>query len=153
MVAIAGIVLAIYGGTDSADSPTLATNDLLKASVICFVACYFAFVCLFVVFLGQWKAIPEGEQKLLLCFAVCVPFMVVRFLYSILGTYVESLRPQFSVLTGNVTIFLFMAVFEEIFVAAFFVYTGMRLDRLPPELRTGAKPRDVREVMELHSRE
>ncbi|CZR65964.1 uncharacterized protein PAC_15864 [Phialocephala subalpina] len=153
LAAIAGIVLAIYGGTESADSPTLATNDLLKASVILFAACYLAFMCLFLIFLRQWPAIPPGEQKLLLCFACCVPFMVVRFLYGILGTFVESLRPQFSVLTGGVTKFLCMAVLEEIFVVAFFVFTGMRLERLPPALRNGAKPRDSREAIGLRSRE
>jgi hypothetical protein len=132
LVAIAGIVLAIYGGTESADSPTLATNGFLKASVILFVACYITFMCLFLIFLRRWRAIPQGEQKLLLCFACCVPFMVVRFFYGILGTFVESLRSQFSVLTGDVTTFLCMAVLEEIFVVAFFVFTGMRLERLPP---------------------
>ena len=152
LAGIAGIVLAICGGTESADSPTLATNDLLKASVILFVACYLAFVCLFLIFLRQWQAIPPGEHKLLLCFAYCAPFMVVRFLYGILGTFVESLRFQFSVLTGDVTTFLGMAVLEEIFVVAFFVFTGMRLERLPPALRKGVKPRGSRAVVESSSR-
>jgi len=152
LAAIAGIVLAIYGGTDSANSPTLATNDLLKASVLVFAGCYVAFICLFLVFLRQWHTIPQEEHKLLLCFACCVPFLVVRFLYGILGTFVESLRPQFSVLTGNVTTFLFMAVLEEIFVVAFFIFTGMRLDRLPPALRNGAKPHDSL-IDASHSRE
>ena len=153
LTAIAGIVLAIYGGTESADSPTLATNDLLKASVILFVACYLAFTCLFLLFLRQWQAIPPGERNLLLCFACCVPFMVVRFLYGILGTFVGSLRSNFSVLTGDVTIFLCMAVLEEIFVVAFFVFTGMRLERLPPALRNGAKSREPGEIVESRSSE
>lgn len=59
--------------------------------------------------------------------------------YGILGTFVGSLRSQFGVLTGDVTTFLCMAVLEEIFVVAFFVFTGMRLERLPPALRNGAK--------------
>ncbi|PMD30118.1 hypothetical protein L207DRAFT_641962 [Hyaloscypha variabilis F] len=153
LVAIAGIVLAIYGGTNSANSPTLATNDLLKVSVLLFAACYLSFMGLFLIFMQRWHDIPQGEQKLLLCFAVCVPFMVVRFLYSILGTWVQNLRPQFSVLTGDVTTFLFMAVIEEIFVVAVFVFTGMRLDRLPPDLRNGAKVDDSREAVRLRSGE
>jgi hypothetical protein len=79
--------------------------------------------------------------------------MVVRFLFGILGTFDESLRSQFSVLAGNVTIFLCLAVLEEIFVVAFFVFTGMRLERLPPALRDDAKPDDQRGVNELRSRE
>ncbi len=153
LVAIAGIVLAIYGGTDSANSPTLATNDLLKVSVLLFAACYLSFIGLFLIFMRRWHDVPQSEQKLLFCFAVCVPFMVVRFLYSILGTWVQSLRPHFSVLTGDVTTFLCMAVVEEIFVVAFFVFTGMRLDRLPPALRDGAKVDDSREALRLRSGE
>ena len=79
--------------------------------------------------------------------------MVVRFLFGILGTFDESLRSQFSVLAGNVTIFLCMAVLEEIFVVVFFVFTGMRLERLPPALRDDAKSEDPRGVSELRSRE
>jgi hypothetical protein len=154
LAAIPSIILAIYGGTESTDSPTLATKDLLKVSVILFMACYSAFMCLFLIFLRQLQAMPLSEQKLLLCFACCVPFlMVVRFLYGILEMFVGSLRSQFSVLTGDVTTFFCIAVLEEIFVVVFFVFTGMRLERLPPALRNGAKPRDSGVVVELRSRE
>jgi hypothetical protein len=153
LASIVGIALAIYGGIQSANSATLETNSLLKVSVIIFVACYLAFIGLFLMFLRQWKAIPQAEQKVLLCFACCVPFMVVRFLYGILGTFDESLRSQFSVLAGNVTTFLCMAVLEEVFVVAFFVFTGMRLARLPPALRDDAKPQDPRDAVELRSQE
>ena len=74
--------------------------------------------------------------------------MVVRFLYSILGTFVESLRSQFGVLTGDVSTFLCMAVLEEIVVVAFFVFTGMRLERLSPAFKNGAEPHDRTEVIE-----
>ena len=64
----------------------------------------------------------------------------------------KALRGEFGVLTGNVTIFLCMAVIEEIVVVAFFVFTGMRLERLPPALRNGAKPGSVERAAELRSR-
>jgi hypothetical protein len=62
------------------------------------------------------------------------------------------LRPKFSVLTGDVSTFLFMAVIEEIFVVAFFVFTGMRLESLSLTTKNGAKPRNSRGVVELESR-
>jgi len=120
VISLATIADIIYRGTESVDSPTPATNDLLKASII--LACY-------------------------------VPFMVVRFLYGILVTFVESLRAKFSVLTGDITAFLCMAVLEEIFVVAFLMFTGMRLDRLPSALRNAGKPRDSTEGVEIRSRE
>jgi len=142
LVGFAGIAVAIYGGTESANSPTLESNALLKASVLLFLACYLAFVVLFLIFLRHWQDIPEGERSLIVAFACCAPFMVVRFLFGIIGTFVDSLRPQFSVLTGDVTTFLCMAVLEEIIVVGIIVYTGMRLDKLPAELRK-ASPKDT----------
>lgn len=149
LAAIAGIVLAIYGGTESADSPTLDTNALLKASVLLFAACYVAFLLLFLILLRRWHDIPSRENRLLICFACCAPFMVVRFLYGIIGTFVENLRPQFSVLIGDVTVFLCMAVLEEIFVVGFIVIVGLGLERLSPELRKASKNRDSSTRMNL----
>ena len=135
LIAIAGLVLGIYGGIESSESADLGTNDLLKAGVICFAASYLAFVCLFLYFLPQWRLIPITERPLLLCFAVCAPFMVIRLLYSILPTFVPSLRSQFNALIGDVTTYLFMAVLEEIIIVACYIFIGMRLESLPEELK------------------
>lgn len=135
LVAIAGLVLGIYGGIDSSESSDLGTNALLKASVICFVAAYVAFLGLFLVFLTGLSKIPLNERPLLYGFAICIPFMVVRFLYSVLPDFISSIRDNYNSLFGNVTIYLFMAVLEEIIIVACYVYIGMRLDELPPELR------------------
>ncbi|RDW59261.1 hypothetical protein BP5796_12185 [Coleophoma crateriformis] len=136
LTAIAGLVLGIYGGIDSSESANLGTNDLLKAAVICFAAAYVAFACLFLVFLLQWRLIPITERPLLLCFAYCAPFMVIRLLYSILPAYVPSLRSQFNALIGNVTTYLCMAVLEEIVIVACYIFVGMRLELLPEELKS-----------------
>jgi hypothetical protein len=130
-----GLVLGIYGGIDSADSANLGTNTLLKASVICFLAAYVAFLGLFLLFLTGLSRIPPNERLLLYGFACCIPFMVVRFMYSVLPTFISSIRDNYNALFGNVTIYLFMAVLEEIVIVACYVYIGMRLDELPPELK------------------
>ena len=129
-------MVGIYGGIESSESANLGTNDLLKAGVICFAASYVVFAFLFLFFLTQWRKIPTTERPLLLCFAYCAPFMVVRFLYSILPDFVQSLRAQFNPLIGNVTTFLCMAVLEEIFIVACYIFIGMRLESLPPELKS-----------------
>lgn len=139
LIAIAGLVLGIYGGIWSSESADLGTNALLKASVICFVAAYVAFGGVFLVFLAKRTLIPAAERPLLYCFAYCVPFMIARFLYSILPDYVNSLRYEFNALLGNVSAYLFMAVLEEIIIVAIYIYTGMRLGPLPQELKTQPK--------------
>ncbi|KAJ5925973.1 hypothetical protein N7454_007483 [Penicillium verhagenii] len=141
VIAIVAIALAIYGGTESAESATLGSNTMLKVSVILFVVCYAMFWGLFFYFIGHRKALPAPEQKMFLCLPLCAPFMIARLLYSILGDYVPSLRSQFSVLDGNVTAFLCMAVLEEIIVVAVYVFFGMGLEKLSPEMK-GTKRRN-----------
>lgn len=129
-------MVGIYGGIDSTESADLGTNDLLKASVICFAAAYIAFLSLFLLFLTALSRFPPKERWLLYAFACCIPFMVVRLLYSILPSFIPSIRNNFNALFGNVTIYLFMAVLEEIVIVALYVYVGMKLDELPPELKS-----------------
>ncbi|KAJ5764965.1 hypothetical protein N7520_004524 [Penicillium odoratum] len=147
VISIVAIAIAVYGGTESAESATLGTNAMLKVSVILFVVCYAAFWALFFFFIGDRKALPEAEQKMFLCMPIAAPFMIARLLYSILGDYVPSLRGQFSVLTGNVTIFLCMDVLEEIVVVAVYVYFGMGLKQLSPEIKGTTRRNGSEETM------
>ncbi|KAJ6111054.1 hypothetical protein N7486_003289 [Penicillium sp. IBT 16267x] len=147
LVSIAAIAIAIYGGTESAESASLGTNVLLKVSVILFTACYLAFWGLFFYFIGDRKALLEAEQKMFLCLPVCAPFMIVRLLYSILGDFVPSLRTDFSVLTGNVTAFLCMDVLEEIVVVAVYVLFGLGLEKLSPEMKGTKRRGDSEETV------
>ncbi|ORY64487.1 uncharacterized protein BCR38DRAFT_370176 [Pseudomassariella vexata] len=128
------IALAIHGGTQAAEAygstaTTLQSNAETKAATMLFLATYLASVIMFLLMLRKWQAIPKPEHKLLICFAVCAPFIIVRLLYSIIGNFTGNL--QFSALFGNVTIFLVMAVLEEIVVVGFTIVTGMRLRILP----------------------
>lgn len=132
-----GIVLVSWGSPLWTGTLDQLTNFLLKASVILFLASYLAFVCLFLICFGQWKAIPPGEQKLLTCFAYCVPFIAIRFIFGILRTFVESFRDEHRAL--SVSLFLCMTVIQEIFVVAFFIFTFMNLERLPSTSRAGAQ--------------
>jgi hypothetical protein len=66
LASIAGIAMAIYGGIQSADSATLATNNWLKVSVIIFVACYLAFMCLFLISYDSGMLSPRPSKS---CFS------------------------------------------------------------------------------------
>ncbi|KAJ5113097.1 hypothetical protein N7456_001631 [Penicillium angulare] len=134
IVVIIGLALGIYGGWSSADGD-MSTNSELKASVIIFPAVYVLFIGMFALFAPRWNELPKPESGLLACFAVSIPFMLARYLYSIIGDFSQHLRPEFNQLTGNVTILLCMAVLEEIFVVAFFVISGLRLAKLPESMR------------------
>ncbi|KAJ5991914.1 hypothetical protein N7451_007638 [Penicillium sp. IBT 35674x] len=141
VVSIVAIAIAVYGGTESAESASLGTNVMLKVSVILFTACYVAFWGLFFYFTGHRRALPEAGQKMFLCLPVCAPFMIVRLLYSILGDYVPSLRANFSVLIGDVITFPCMDVLEEIVVVAVYDIFGMGLKQPSPEMK-GIKRRN-----------
>ncbi|KAL3705703.1 hypothetical protein TMatcc_009376 [Talaromyces marneffei ATCC 18224] len=129
LVAIAGLVLGIYGGINSSESADLGTNALLKASVICFLAAYVAFLGLFLLFLTWLSRIPPTNDPCFTALPAAFPS------WSVLPTFIPSIRDNYNALFGNVTIYLFMAVLEEIVIVACYVYIGMRLDELPPELK------------------
>lgn len=112
-------------------------------SVIIYIAVYVVLFGLLAVFIPKKSQFPKGERKTMMFFALASPFMIARFAYSVIGDFATGgdLRLKFSQLVGNVTIFLCMAVIEEIIIVAIFIIGGLGLKELPQELRD-VKPED-----------
>lgn len=96
-----------------------------------FLAIYVFAVCLWGYLLRQWKYIAAEENKLMVCFAACAPFISVRLVYGLLADF--SGMKEFNPFEGDVTVFLCMAVLMEIIAVAFCVFTGLRLRLLPKD--------------------
>jgi hypothetical protein len=107
----------------------------VQAAVCIFLAIYVFAICLWCYLLRQWKYIPAAENKLMVCFAACAPFIAVRLVYGLLADF--SGMKQFNPFEGDVTIFLCMAVLMEIIAVALCVLTGLRLRVLPKEVGGG----------------
>ena len=126
-----GLALSIKGGMDSMKEKGAPPNTLMKVSIIIFTLIYAAAVGIFVLLLQEKRGIPSGETRLLASFAACIPFIVVRLIYSLIGDF--SNNPDFSRIGGNDTIWLCMSVIEEIIVVLIVVAVGLTLKKLAPE--------------------
>lgn len=130
LASLTGLSLGIYGGTKAAESSNhITSNSIVQAAVCIFLAIYVFAICLWGYLLRQWKYIPAEENKLMVCFAACAPFISVRLVYGLLADF--SGMKEFNPFEGDVTIFLCMAVLMEIIAVAFCVFTGLRLRVLP----------------------
>lgn len=130
LASLTGLSLGIYGGTKAAESSNhITSNSIVQAAVCIFLAIYAFAICLWGYLLRQWKYIPAEENKLMVCFAACAPFISVRLVYGLLADF--SGMKEFNPFEGDVTIFLCMAVLMEIIAVAFCVFTGLRLRVLP----------------------
>lgn len=130
LASLTGVGLGIYGGTKAAESSNhITSNSIVQAAVCIFLAIYIIAICLWAFLLKQWKYIPAEENKLMVCFAACAPFIAVRLVYALISDF--SGMKEFNPFEGDVTIFLCMAVLEEVIAVAFCVFTGLRLRILP----------------------
>lgn len=73
--------------------------------------------------------VKVGERRLLIVVAICSPFITTRLIYSLISDFAEN--QLFNVTFGNLTIYLCMAVIEEIIVVIICVVVGFTLSVVP----------------------
>ncbi|KAH8896220.1 hypothetical protein GQ53DRAFT_852230 [Thozetella sp. PMI_491] len=130
LASMVGIGLAIKGGIQAAESTVTGTpNTLVKVAIVIFLAIYLASVAIFITIWMARSLIPQGERRLLASFAVCAPLILVRLIYPLIADFGGN--ADFYVFGGNPTIWLCMAVLEEIIVVAIVVSVGLTLEKLP----------------------
>lgn len=115
------------------------SNYLTKTAVAIFTAEYVATGVVFLAIFVQRIDIPSLEKRLLVCVAVCAPFVIVRLVYGLLAAFSEDLK--FNLLIGNTTIYFILSVLAEIIAVGISVVVGLSLPKtLEPDTRkqTGA---------------
>lgn len=129
VIVIAGLALGISGAVSASSSNSpFQPNAQTKAAILIFVAA-FLFVAACLMYLSsQISNLPRSEKELLYVVAFCVPFLAARLTYTLVSDFGNN--SGFNALTGNVTIYLFMDVLEEIIVALVCVMALLRLLRL-----------------------
>jgi hypothetical protein len=129
IASLVGIGIAIRGGIEAAEASVAGTpNTLVKVAVIIFVVIYLIAIYIGLSIAHDRALIPHGERRLLVAFAVCAPLIAVRLIYALIADFGNN--PQFYVFGGNPTIWLCMAVLEEIAVVAIVVGVGLTLQIL-----------------------
>jgi hypothetical protein len=129
LISIVGIVLGIVGGTSSINGNTYSPDSKLQAASIIFTVVFGLTVILLLIQSTMISRVERGEKRLLLCVAICLPIYLVRLVYS-LASSLGHIK-KFNLVTGNVTIFLCMAVIEEFAIVLICLAFGMTLRKIP----------------------
>lgn len=119
------LILAIIGGTriSSSDSSKHSSGETFeKAGVIIFLLCYLAIVAFAGLTTAEMSKLPHGEKRILYAVLASLPLLAVRLLYSILADFEDN--STFSIIDGNATVQLCMAIIEEFIVTFFFLVSG-----------------------------
>ena len=130
LISLVGVILAVIGGINSSNAAVPGKVDpKTKVGVVLFFLAWLGLCALLAILAIRISSVEQGEKRLLLAVAVSVPFVFVRLLYSLLGSF--SKNREFSSISGSVTINLCMAVIEEFVVVVVLLGTGMTLRVLP----------------------
>ncbi|KNG87064.1 hypothetical protein ANOM_005686 [Aspergillus nomiae NRRL 13137] len=152
ILGIAGVSTAnvTYTKVDGHWTYTYHPGALVKASMGIFIA-----VFVITILMTGWLffqlcfTLRRFQTKLFLATAFSTPFLVVRLVYSALGDY-DSDDERFSLIKGNATIYLCMAVLEEIAAMAITMALSMsavlekdfvKLRRPEQEPEVGTEPK------------
>jgi hypothetical protein len=96
-----------------------------KAGVIIFIIAWFGLCGLLVILATQSACIEKGERRIILAVAICIPFILVRLIYSIILSFAHN--RHFNLISGSTTINLVMAVLEEFVVIILCLGVGLTL--------------------------
>lgn len=130
MLSLAGLVLGITGGIIASHSTTpFVLNSWSKAAVAIFTVVYLVVLAILVLLITRLSQVRIGERRILVVVAVCSPFIATRLIYALISDFADS--HLFNATFGNLTIYLCMAVIEEIIVVIICVAIGFTLAVVP----------------------
>ena len=139
LLSMVGLILGITGGVKASDSSNpFVLNPETKAAVIIFVVVYLVSLVILVLLFLRISQVKAGERRLLVVVAVCSPFIATRLVYAIISDFADN--HLFNSTYGNLTIYLCMAVIEEIIVVALCVAVGFTLEVVPKATTTEEVP-------------
>jgi hypothetical protein len=161
LLVMVGLILCIVGGTDlsseignavsQASSSTGGVSYTMPTVSIAGVALIIAgFGCVIlatIVTSLQIRSAEPGEKRLLLAVALAMPFVLVRIVFSALGTFGSN--PNFKTYGGSphyATYFVAMAIAEEMAAVTIFEAVGLTLHEIPK-----GTPKDAIPMRNIHN--
>ncbi|KAF4430049.1 hypothetical protein CGGC5_v008710 [Colletotrichum fructicola Nara gc5] len=131
-VLFVGLILSIVGGTSMSYSSdgTYQPHAITKASILLYLAGFIAITAVIVVSRQAFtplSQVPHIERRLLVAILLAWPFLLTRIICSILGTFLHN--KTFSMVRGDLGVYVTMAVLEEFVVIGIFLALGFFLVR------------------------
>jgi hypothetical protein len=130
LISIIGLVLGITGGCIAPQSSNpFVSNNHTKVAIIIFTGVFLAIVYLLIILSLRIFQIERGERRLLFVVAISSPFIATRLIYALIADFAAN--PNFNAIFGNATIYLCMAVLEEIIAVIVCVAAGFTIRIVP----------------------
>ncbi|KAK3938954.1 hypothetical protein QBC46DRAFT_291396 [Diplogelasinospora grovesii] len=126
-----GLILSIVGGTSSSgsdDGGSIQPSTISQVAIILYIVAVAACTGILLLSFPSLSAVPDEERALAAAVALALPFIMVRLAYSALAVFLHN--STFSIVDGNVVVWVCMAVLEEFVVVAIYLLLGFRLNRL-----------------------
>ncbi|KAK7418735.1 hypothetical protein QQX98_003753 [Neonectria punicea] len=128
-----GLIFSIVGGTDGTPSSTgaIKSSTMSQVAIILYIVSFVAMVYILVISSQNRPSVPGQERRIPIAVALAFPFIMVRLLYSILVVFIHN--HIFSIINGNVPVFVCMAAIEEFIVVVDCLLLGFSLNKLEPD--------------------
>ena len=131
---LVAFILSIIGATKQFSS-TQDTRDsgktLTRAAVVIYLVAFLIQCAIAAFTFFKMRVVRKGEQVLVLAVAGSIPFIFVRVIYAMLGSF--SNNPSFDPVDGDVFIHAFMSIFEEFVTVILYLAAGL----LAPKIAGG----------------
>lgn len=141
LIIVVGLILGIVGGNEASNSVaqtgSLQANTASQAGIGLMIAGFVLTVIATVFIARQVNHAEKGERRIVLAVVASLPFVLVRLIYSCIGTLGND--NTYKPVGGNPYIFLGMAVIEEMIAMAIFEGVGFTLRQLPKPVATGTR--------------
>ncbi len=124
---ITGLMLGVVGGVNAGkeygDTDQFTMDGVGKAGTGLMIGVFIADVIFTIFTAMQVSHIDAGQKRLLLAVASAIPFLLIRTVYAILATLCHN--PQITLIGGNATDWLSLAVLEEYAVIIIYIAAGL----------------------------
>lgn len=140
LASLAGLIIAIIGGTDLDESGKYNTGkSLFEAASIIFFAIYLGLAVITIYTVSNTRWVLATEKKLLQAGLLALPFLLVRLIYTVAVAFSPS-GSVFNFLDVNVYISAFMQFMMEAIVVSIFIFAGLLTPKMVKhELKEGSK--------------
>lgn len=148
LVSLVGVSLGIFGGIKAgrSDDPTKISIES-KIAVLIFTAVYLSVLLYFFLLLAQATHVQHGERRLMLAVCLSLPLIAVRLVYALVADFAND--HAFSYFSGgSTTIYLCMAVLEELVVVYLCIAIGLTVKKLATTNEPMRKSSDQENVIE-----
>ncbi|MCJ1447592.1 MAG: hypothetical protein MMC23_008103 [Stictis urceolatum] len=151
LVSLVALILAIYAGAGVKQTANnYGKNSFSKAAALIFLAVYIASVGLYLAMLTRISQIMPDERRLLVAIGIACPLILARLIYSIVYDFGAGLF--WSSIFGNVTLYLCVAVLEEIGVTVTTLGIGITLNQLPKPVVAYTIDEEMHDSAPVHER-